>query len=312
MARPFLMVLWTAPGGAVFTYLKLLATMAFWGGTFVAGRMLAGVVPPFHAAFLRFAIAGGILLLVVLRVEGRLPALDRYQLGSVTLLGLTGVLGYNVAFFTGLQTVSASRAGLIIALNPVGITLLSALFGGEPLRALKSLGVVVSVLGAMLVISNGHLALLTSGVGTGELMLLGCVLCWALYSVIGRRAMHDMSPLTTVTYSALAGTLFLAPMALLQGVIGKIPTYGPDAWASLVFLAVLGTVVGFLWYYQSIKEIGAVRAGVFINFVPLFAMLFGFLLLGEPLTPALLQGAALVITGAWITNSRFSRGVTDA
>lgn len=290
------------------TYLKLLATMAFWGGTFVAGRMLAGVVPPFHAAFLRFAIAGGILLLVLLRVEGRLPALDRYQLGSVTLLGLTGVLGYNVAFFTGLQTVSASRAGLIIALNPVGIALLSALFGGEPLRMVKSLGVLVSVVGAMFVISNGHLALLASGVGIGELTLLGCVLCWALYSVIGRRAMRAMSPLTAVTYSAIAGTLFLAPVALAQGVISKIPTYGPEAWASLLFLAVLGTVLGFLWYYQSIKEIGAVRSGVFINFVPLFAMLFGFLLLGEPLTPSLLQGAALVITGAWITNyGRFSR-----
>lgn len=290
------------------TYLKLLATMAFWGGTFVAGRMLAGVVPPFHAAFLRFAIAGGILLLVLLRVEGRLPAIDRHQLGAVVLLGLTGVLGYNVAFFTGLQTVSAGRAGLIIALNPVGIALLSALFGGEPLRMIRTLGVVISVAGAMLVISNGHLSLLTNGVGIGELTLLGCVLCWSLYSVIGRRAMRGMSALTTVTYSAIAGTLFLAPVALAQGVLGSIPSYGPEAWASILFLALFGTVVGFLWYYQAIKEIGAVRSGVFINFVPLFAMLFGLLLLGEPMTPTLLQGAALVITGAWITNnSRFHR-----
>ena len=285
------------------TYLKLLATMAFWGGTFVAGRMLAGVVPPFHAAFLRFAIAGGILLLVLLRVEGRLPTLDRRQLGSVTLLGLTGVLGYNVAFFTGLQTVSAGRAGLIIALNPVGIALLSALFGGEPLRVVRTLGVLVSVAGAVLVISNGQLSLLSSGAGIGELTLLGCVLCWALYSVIGRRAMRGMSPLTTVTYSAVAGTLFLAPVAMTQGVMAKVSSYGVQAWASLLYLALLGTVVGFLWYYQSINEIGAVRSGVFINFVPLFAMLFGLLLLDEPLTPTLLQGAALVITGAWITNN---------
>lgn len=285
------------------TYLKLMATMAFWGGTFVAGRLLAGEVPPFHAAFLRFAIAALILLLVLYRTEGRFPALDRSQLGSVVLLGLTGVLGYNVAFFTGLQTVSAGRAGLIIALNPVGIALLSALFGGEPLRMVRTIGVVISVAGAMLVISNGNLSILASGAGTGELMLLGCVLCWALYSVIGRRAMRGLSPLTAVTYSALAGTLFLAPVAVAQGVLTGIRSYGPAAWASLIYLAVLGTVVGFLWYYQSINEIGAVRSGVFINFVPLFAMLFGLLLLGEPLTPTLLQGGALVIAGAWITNN---------
>ena len=70
------------------TYLKLLATMAFWGGTFVAARMLAGVVPPIHAAFLRFTIAGGILLLLLRRFEGRLPSLERSQLGAVILLGL--------------------------------------------------------------------------------------------------------------------------------------------------------------------------------------------------------------------------------
>lgn len=285
------------------TYIKLLATMAFWGGTFVAGRMLAGVVPPFHAAFLRFAMASIILVCVLHRAEGRLPALGRRQLGSVVLLGLTGVLGYNIAFFTGLQTVSASRAGLIIALNPVGIALLSALFGGEPLRLVRILGVIISVAGAMLVISHGNLALLTGGVGAGELTLLGCVLSWSLYSVIGRRAMRGLSPLAAVTYSALAGTLFLAPMAIAQGVLTSIPGYGPLAWANLGYLAVLGTVLGFLWYYQAIKELGAVRSGVFINFVPIFAMLFGLLLLDEPLTSTLLQGGALVITGAWITNN---------
>jgi drug/metabolite transporter (DMT)-like permease len=284
------------------TYLKLLATMAFWGGTFVAGRLLAGVVPPFHAAFLRFFLAVILLLFLLRCVEGRLPPLDLKQLGAVALLGATGVFGYNVAFFTGLQTVSAGRAGLIVALNPVGIALLSALFGGEPLCKANILGIVISVAGAMLVISRGHLSLLTSGVGVGELTLLGCVLCWALYSVIGRRAMRGLSPLTAVTYSALAGTLLLAPVALAQGVLTRLPGYGLEAWACIVFLAVFGTVLGFIWYYQSIKEIGAVRSGVFINFVPLFAMLFGLLLLDEPVTITLLQGAALVISGAWITN----------
>ena len=284
------------------TYLKLLATMAFWGGTFVAGRVLAGAVPPFHSAFLRFSLAVMLLLLILRCIEGRFPPLDLKQLGAVGLLGLTGVFGYNVAFFTGLQTVSAGRAGLIVALNPVGIALLSAMFGGEPLRMASIVGIVISVAGAMLVISNGDLSLMTSGVGFGELTLLGCVLCWALYSVIGRRAMRGLSPLTAVTYSALAGTLFLAPVALTQGVLSRIFSYGLEAWASIIFLAVFGTVLGFIWYYQSINEIGAVKSGVFINFVPLFAMLFGLLLLDEPVTLTLLQGAALVITGAWITN----------
>ena len=115
--------------------------------------------------------------------------------------------------------------------------------------------------------------------------------------------MRNLSPLAAVTYSAVAGTIFLLPLALYQGLLTKTLSYGLGAWASILYLAVLGTVVGFLWYYQSINKIGTVRSGVFINFVPVFAMLFGLLLLGEPLTPTLLQGGTLVIAGAWITNN---------
>ena len=287
----------------MFTYLKLLGTMACWGGTFVAGRMLAGEVSPFSAAFLRFVFAGLMLSVLLYRVEGCFPRLTLHQVGFVLLLGLTGVLGYNIAFFKGLETVSAGRAGLIIALNPIGIALVSALIGSEPLSLIKTLGVLISVAGAMLVISDGHPSLLANGIGGGELVLFGCVLCWSLYSVLGRRTMRDLSPLTAVSYSAVAGALFLFPLALWQGRVTDLFSYSPHAWASLFYLAFFGTVIGFLWYYQSIKEIGAVRSGVFINFVPLFAMVFGALLLDEPLTVGLLQGGSLVIVGAWITNN---------
>jgi drug/metabolite transporter (DMT)-like permease len=284
------------------TYLKLLITMALWGGTFVAGRMLAGVVPPFQAAFLRFSIAGFVLMLLLYRVERHFPRLSLRQCGAVLLLGLTGVFGYNVAFFTGLETVSAGRAGLIIALNPVGIALISALLRTEPLRPLKSVGVVISVFGAMLVVSDGHLQALIDNVSKGELMILGCVLCWGLYSVLGRRAMLNLSPLVAVTYSALAGVLLLAPIAVGRELFHSLFVFGFKAWGSLLYLAVFGTVAGFLWYYQAIREIGAVRSGVFINFVPVFALLFGYFWLDEPLTAGLLQGGVLVIAGAWITN----------
>jgi drug/metabolite transporter (DMT)-like permease len=115
--------------------------------------------------------------------------------------------------------------------------------------------------------------------------------------------MRGLSPLVAVTYSAVAGAIFLAPGAIWQGLLTQAANYGPRAWSSLFYLGVCGTVIGFLWYYQAIREIGAVRAGVFINFVPVCAVLFGFLLLGEPVTPTLLQGGALVILGAWLTNS---------
>lgn len=284
------------------TTAKLLATMALWGGTFVAGRQLAGVVPPFAAAFWRFAIASVLLLALLRSSERRWPALTGLQALAMLLLALTGVFGYNAFFFTGLQHIPAGRAALIVALNPVGIAVLSALVGAEPLRPVRALGVLVAVAGAAIVITQGRISSIGTEVGPGELALLGCVGCWAAYSVLGKRAMKDLSPLASVAYAAAVGALLLAPFGIAQGALTCASSYGAAAWISLLFLAVGGTVLGFLWYYQAIRDVGTVRAGVFISFVPVFGVLLGFLILREPLTPALLAGGPLVIAGAWIVN----------
>ena len=200
------------------TYLKLLAVAFFWGGTFVAGRFLAGAAHPVSAAFFRFAIASTCLLLAVWKVEGRLPKLDLRQTLTVAALGLTGVFAYNLFFFNGLTLIGAGRAALIIALNPVAITLCSALIYREKLPLSRMLGIPLSVFGALVVITRGHpLMILSGGIGRGELLIFGCVLSWTLYSVIGKTAMRGLSPLAAVCWSSIAGTFFLLLPALSYG-----------------------------------------------------------------------------------------------
>jgi len=109
-------------------YLKLLLTAFFWGGTFVAGRMLSGRISPCSVAFLRFTVAAIVLLLLTWRIEGRLPMVERRQILPLFLLGMTGVFSYNIFFFKGLELISAGRAALIIALNPIFITICAAMF----------------------------------------------------------------------------------------------------------------------------------------------------------------------------------------
>lgn len=120
------------------TYIKLLITAIFWGGTFISGRMLADSVTPFSAAFFRFLFAGVCLYAVVARREGKIPRLNNDQILPVVLLGLTGVLAYNVLFFNGLKLVTAGRASIIIANNPIVISICSAYFFRETLSPIKS------------------------------------------------------------------------------------------------------------------------------------------------------------------------------
>jgi drug/metabolite transporter (DMT)-like permease len=285
------------------TYLKLLLTAIFWGGTFISGRMLADSVPPFSAAFFRFLFATACLYLLAVRREGKFPRLEKKQILPVALLGLTGVFAYNVLFFNGLKLIIAGRASIIIANNPIVISLLSALLFKEHLSATKAVGILISVAGAVIAISGGDLsALFAGGLGIGDLYIFGCVLSWSAYTLLGKRVMGELSPLTAVSHSAAVGVLALLIPACMEGMPAAVTGYSWWDWGNLAYLGLFGTVLGFVWYYEGIRMIGPSRASLFINFVPISAIGLAHLILDEPLTISLLVGGTLVISGVTLNH----------
>ncbi|MCX5850985.1 MAG: EamA family transporter [Deltaproteobacteria bacterium] len=286
-------------------YIKLLLTAFFWGGTFVAGRIVARDVGPFSAAFLRFAIASLFLVIFLRREKGGLPRLNRLDIVSIVLLGLTGIFAYNVLFLTGLKTVTASRASLIIATNPIFISLAAHYIFREKLTLLNWLGVLLCAAGAALVISRGDVfTLVRGGIGLGELFLIGCVASWVFYALIGKMTMERLSPMAVVTYSSIAGALMLLPFALFEGIIPEFTTWAAIDWYAIAYLGFCGTVLGFTWFYEGMKKIGASRAAIFINFVPVCAVIMAWVILNEKPDISLITGAVLVISGAYLTNRK--------
>ncbi len=286
-------------------YLTLILTTLFWGGTFIAGRILADSVAPADAAFMRFVLAAATLAVLTRMIDGRLRLPPRDQLVSLLLLGFTGVFCYNICFFNGLRYIEAGRASLIIALNPMAITVGAVFFFGERLSLLQCVGLLISLFGAFLVISNGNPAILVSGgFGWGEIAILGCVISWAAYSLIGRNVLKSMSPLSAVFYSALFGALMLFPATLVGEAPLEIHTYSSADWISLLFLGILGTAAGFSLYYQAIRVIGSARSSVFINLVPLFSILLAWIFLGETINFSVLGGGIILMSGVYLTNKK--------
>ena len=285
------------------TYFKLLLTAIFWGGTFIAGRSIAGSVGPFSAAFLRFATATVLLLVLTWKSENGFPPLEKKQMLPVFLLGLLGVFSYNFFFFKGLGFIDAGRASIIIANNPVFITLLSAIIFREKLGTLRAIGTAVSVAGAMIVISKGNpLNIFQGSAGWGEILIFCAVLSWVAFSLIGKTVMAKLSPLVSISYASVAGTVCLFVPAIAEGMIGDLPRYSLTDWLCILYLGIFGTVLGFVWYYEGIDRLGPSRASIFINFVPISAICLGYLILKEPITLSLFVGASLVISGVWLTN----------
>ncbi len=283
-------------------YGKLVLVAVIWGGTFIAGRVAAAEMPAPTAALWRFLIASVALLALSWRLDGGLPALSRQQWIGVTLLGLTGVAAYNLLFMFGLERVPASRASLLVALNPVATLIGSALFLHEPLTRHRVAGILLALTGVAIVLGHGHpLDLFTGQVGIGEAALVGCAMAWATYTMLGKRILRGLSVLAATTYAALTGTVVLAMAAAVTGNL-NVPHASLQGWVALGFLGLFGTVIAFVWFYEGVKALGPPRTSVFINLVPVAAVTLGVVLLGEPLELSMLTGGVLVILGVFIIN----------
>ncbi len=284
------------------TYLKLILTMFFWGGTWVAARVVVQDVAPLAAACWRFLFASVSLLALVAWHCGGLPTISRRQVFQVLALAVCGIYLYNICFLVGMQHMTAGRGALVVALNPVAVTIGAWWLLGEAMTFSKAMGSAVALLGCLTVIGHGSpLAPLSGDIGSGEWLILGCAVLWAAYTLIGRSAMRHLSPLVATAYASIAGWLMLLATTLVTDPGVLVPHYSLRAWAAIGFLGLFGTTLGFTWFNQAVKQIGAARASVFINLVPVAAVLQGAWLLGEQLSTSVVVGGLLVLSGVAMT-----------
>jgi len=289
-----------------FTYAKLVATMFMWGGTWIAGRIIAQELSaPLAIAAIRFVVAGLALAGVALLAGNGIPLPQTSrEWGVVCGLGFFGIFLYGLCFFFGLQRISAGRGALVVALNPVMVVIAAWLFGQERMTPRKALGSAIALAGCLTVIGNGDpLALMHGTVGLGEWLIVGCVVSWTAYTFIGRQATKTLSPLATTLHGSLVGALLLGLAALVQGDI-EPAAWSWRVWTSMFFLAIFGTAIAYTWFTDAVHKLGAGHASVFINLVPVFAVLQAALLLDERLGLPVLFGGLLVIAGVWLTTQQ--------
>lgn len=286
--------------------LKLTMVAVFWGGAFIAGRILAQSLPTMTAAFGRIFIASILLVIVVIKIEGSLPRLNRKQTFLTAILGFTGVFINNICFFGALARVPAGRTSLFVSLTPIVTAILASFFFRERLGVRRWIGILVALIGAIVVITRGDLVSgitdINQSIGLGELMMIGAVFSWAAYTLISREVIETLSPIVATTYSTLWGFFFLSIGAL--GEFKDIDWVLLDwrVWTSVFYLGAFGTVIAFIWFYEGIQAVGPSRTAIFSNLVPAFGVLFSVLLLGEPLLISMVVGGLITALGVSLVN----------
>ncbi|WP_251026611.1 MULTISPECIES: DMT family transporter [unclassified Bacillus (in: firmicutes)] len=290
-------------------YGMLFFATATWGSAFLAGKVAVKDFEPATVAFLRFLGAAILLfpLMWLMEKNRKRPTLKDYGLFAV--LGLTGIAIYNICFFIATKHAPVIKSSLFIASNPVLIVLLSGLFLKETITKNHVIGMVIALTGVTFIITDGHLlSLFQYGFETIDFVLLGAVISWALYSVVGKVVLKKFSAVESTTYAVAFGTIFLFPFAYAETSWHEVQNASVSTWIAISHMSIFVTVVSFIMYYYGIKEVGAAKASIFINVMPLSAVLMATFFLGETFTLAQGIGAAFVLTGVYIgTNTKLFR-----
>ncbi len=284
------------------TYALLILTNLVWGSTWVAGKLLTTEVPAVTASALRFVLASVALALLIRWREGRIPALPRADWRVAFGMGFTGIFLYSLCFLIGLKFTTAGRGALIIALNPAVTALAAWLIYKELMTPLKGLGIALALVGCVWVVGNGDpMRLLQGEVGLGELLIVGCVLGWAVYTFISRNASGAVSPVVMNFYTCLVGAVLLSVASLVEQPWRVIPQISLHAWGYLAYLAFFATALSYTWYLNAVKVLGAGRTAIFTNLTPLSGVVMGAWFIHERLPLSVLVGGAMTILGVALT-----------
>ncbi|MEQ1067378.1 DMT family transporter [Acinetobacter sp. XH1741] len=282
----------------IYAYIGVVVTMLFWGSAFNAMSYIIQHMPPLSAAAERFTIAS-IGLFIVFSIMGKLRwAALRQNLFIYLLIGVIGIAGFNIGCFYGLQTTSAVNGALIMATTPLITLLLAILLDGEKLTLPKAIGVIFGLSGVLFVISHGHIStLLHLKIAIGDLFILLGGISFCLANVLSRLYVKNATPLETTTFSMMFGAVTLIILSLIFEHPFKAISMAPiTAHLAMGYVIICSTMIAYLFWFNGIQKLGASRASIFFNFVPVFSMLVA-LLAGQTLNVWQLIGTALVMLG---------------
>jgi drug/metabolite transporter (DMT)-like permease len=280
-----------------------LATLT-WATNMVLGRWLRDDIGPLTLAATRFLIASALFATLLRRrpTEERRPGQDRWLLLG---MALSGVVIFAPTLYLGLRHTSVVNATLINGFGPLITGLLAALLIREPMSRRQVIGAVVGLAGVIVLISGGSLAPWETLRGNvGDLIVLGAVALWGLYSVLGRQVMRYRSALSATALSAFLGLPLLLLAAAWE--VRTFPVHvRPVLLLAVLYIGVAPTVVGFLSWNAGVRRLGPSGAMVFYNTLPLYGALLGYLFLEEAIGGAHLLGGALIVGGGlWAARGR--------
>jgi drug/metabolite transporter (DMT)-like permease len=289
-------------------YIMLVLATLFWAGNFVVGKIaFIENVPPFSLTFFRWLLVWLILIPFTYKefFKLRRVILDNFLL--LLLLGLTSVGLFNSFIYNALNFTQVINASLFNAVIPVAIILFGLLFKLEKTNKYQILGLIISILGILSIITKLDLdILLTLSFNKGDILMIGAVITWGIYSAFLKKRKFEVSLLTLVHILCTFGLVTLIPQFLFEFSQGKTIIINDHLIYSLIYLAIFPSIGSYYCWAGAVSIIGANRAGIFLSLIPLFSTILAMIFFDEKFLFFHFIGSVLIILGLLLSNRKIN------
>lgn len=267
-------------------------TVVVWGSTFISSKVLLEFYTPAQIMLTRFILAYCALWLL----RPKRLALTLKQEVVFFLLGLLGCTAYFYTENTALSYTLASNVSIIVAAAPIFTAILAHFAGEEHFRVSTLAGFLVAFSGVILVVCNGTFVLKLNP--KGDLLALAAAVCWAIYSVLLRRASRGLDSILVTRRTMFWGIVTALPLVAAEGVpYPMAPLMTASGIANFLFLGLVGSALCFVLWNKAFRILGVVTTNTFIYLMPFITIVAARIFLAEPISPLALLGAVLITAG---------------
>ena len=282
----------------------LVCATLFWAGNFMVGKFaFLTNIPPMSLVFFRWLLVWLILLPFTYKEILKCRDVIKSNLPLLFFLALTSVGLFNSFTYLALVHTQVINASLFNTAIPAIIILLCFIFKIEKTNKFQIFGLILAVLGIISIITKLDLKILLSlDFNRGDLIMVGGVISWGLYSAFLKKKKFDLPLLTLVHILCTFGLIFILPQFLYELSQGQYISFNTNLCYTLIFLALFPSIGSYYCWAGAVSIIGANRAGIFLSLIPLFSTIMALTLLKEQFQFFHLIGAILIILGLFLSN----------
>ena len=285
-------------------YIMLVCATLFWACNFMVGKFaFFSDIPPMSLVFFRWLLVWLILLPFTYREIIKNKDIIKKNLPLLLFLAFTSVGLFNSFTYLSLVYTQVINASLFNTAIPAIIILLCFIFKIEKTNRYQILGLVISVFGILSIITKLNLEiLLTLSFNKGDLIMIGGVITWGLYSSFLKKKTFTLPLLTLVHILCTFGLIFIFPQFIYEFSQGQIINFNINLFYILIFLAIFPSIGSYYCWAGAVSIIGANRAGIFLSLIPLFSTIMAIFFYDEQFQFFHLIGAILIIIGLFLSN----------